>query len=65
MPLNDNSIAVACADRTLGHILGFLYQMEKKYPNENWEDEALEPIRNVMDQLCGWGSKDYNLYGRK
>lgn len=65
MALNDDSIAVACADRTLGHILAFLYQMEKKYPGEAWEDEALEPIRSIMDQLCGWCGKDYQLYGKK
>ncbi len=65
MALNDDSLAVACADRTLGQILHFLYQMEKKCPSENWEDEALEPIRGLMDQLCGWCAKDYQLYGKK
>lgn len=61
----DGTKAAEAAYKNLGEVIRFLYKMEEKYPNENWEDEALEPIRCVTDALAGWGPTAYRLYGKK
>lgn len=65
MSLNDESLGVASAWKKLNSVLVFLNKMEEKYPNEPWDDEALEPIRGTLDQLCGYCHYSYQLYGKK
>lgn len=55
------------AMRQLSDALHICYQIEEKWPSiykqMNLDDELAEKIRGVMDQLTGWCSKEYHLFG--